>query len=304
MKPIESAPDSLVHFGETPGNFGQGIFPAGGHKLAVAAHERQLQALRVPREIKSEAALHAKEILVESGEIAIIGAQNFVVAHAQRGLAAVRAVRADRGDVGHFPRARLVAVRAAGERADGADVDAHAALFAVQMILAVRNDHRLRAARAHAERFDVHALVAHAHAAETQNASRRVVINRFRPFLLGLVALFFVEAALVRAIRENHVLQFALAALVAHRDNRADDWRAEIPAWPCALRALAACWCAPPCRAWRPACTRFAAWALFPLRPGTCGRPPAAKGRGNSRTTGLRCPCGARLRSPAFPAGR
>ena len=70
---------------------------------------------------------------------------------------------------------------------------------------------------AHAERLDVHALIAHAHAAETQNASRRVVINRFRPFLLGLMALFLVEAALVRAVRENHVLQFALAALVAHR---------------------------------------------------------------------------------------
>ena len=206
----------LVHFGETPGNFGQGIFPAGGHELAVAAHERQLQALRMLREIKSEAAFDAQKILVESGEIAIVGAQNFIVAHAQRGLAAIRAMRADRGDVGHFPRARLVAVRAAGERADGTDVDAHAALFAVQMILAVRNDHRLRAASAHAERLDVHALVAHAHAAETQNAARRVVINRFRPLLLGLMALFFVEAALVRAIRENHVLQFALAALVAH----------------------------------------------------------------------------------------
>src|SRR5271165_2519753 len=124
-------------------------------------------------------------------------------------------MRANRGDIGHFPRARFVAIGAAGERADRADVDAHAALFAIQMVLAVRDDDRLRAASAHTERLDVHAFVAHAHAAETQNAARRIVINRFGPLLLGLMALLFVEAALVRAIGENHVLQFALAALVA-----------------------------------------------------------------------------------------
>src|SRR5580692_8562632 len=115
-------------------------------------------------------------------------------------------MRADRRDVGHFPRARLVAVCAARKRPNGTNVDAHAAFFAVQMILAVRNDHRLRAASAHAERLDVHALVAYAHAAETQNAPGRVVIDRFRPLLLWLMALFFVEAALVRAISKNHIL--------------------------------------------------------------------------------------------------
>jgi hypothetical protein len=72
----------FVYIGEAPGSFGQGVFPARGHELAVAAHKRDLQALGVIREIKSEAALHAQEILVESGEVAIVGAQNFIIAHA------------------------------------------------------------------------------------------------------------------------------------------------------------------------------------------------------------------------------
>jgi hypothetical protein len=207
----------LVHLGEAPGNLGQRVFPAGGHKLSVAAHQRKPETLGMLRVVEAEAALGAQKIPIYTGEVAIIGAQNFVVAHAERRLAAVRAVRANCGDVAHFPRPRLVAVRAARQRAHGANVDAHAALFALEMILAVRNDRRLRAALTDAERLHVHALVANAHAAEAQNAARRVVVHRVRPLLLGLVALLLVEAALVRAVGEDHVLQFALAALVAHR---------------------------------------------------------------------------------------
>src|SRR5438876_2574451 len=41
--------------------------------------------------------------------------------------------------VGEFPRARLVAVGAAGERAHRADIDAHPALFARELVAAVGN---------------------------------------------------------------------------------------------------------------------------------------------------------------------
>ena len=40
----------------------------------------------------------------------------------------------------HLPRPRLIAVDAAGERADGADVDAGAALVAFQVVALVRRD--------------------------------------------------------------------------------------------------------------------------------------------------------------------
>ncbi len=71
------------------------------------------------------------------------------------------------------------------------------------------------AARADAERFHVHAFIADAHAAEAQDAARSIVINQRRPLFFGIVQLFFGEAAVIEAVAESHVLQFALAALVA-----------------------------------------------------------------------------------------
>src|SRR6267143_2896471 len=125
-------------------------------------------------------------------------------------------MRADGADILHLPRARLVTIGAAGQGAHRADVDAHPALFALEVILPVRNNYRICAALAHAQGFDVHPLVAHAHAAETENAARRVVIDQLRPLFLWPVFFFLDEAALVGAVAEDHVLQFALAALVAH----------------------------------------------------------------------------------------
>ena len=209
-------PCVAVHLLQAARHFFERVFPAGGLELAVAAHERAAHALGIAGELVAEAALGAEEFAVEAGMVAIIRAQNFVVADAQRGLAAVRAVRAGVGDVGHLPRARLVAVGAAGERADRADIDAHAAFFAGELAWLVRQDHRLHAARANSERLHVHAFIAHAHAAEAENAARGVVIDQRRPFFLGRVQLFLDEARLVEAVAEGHVLQFALAALVAH----------------------------------------------------------------------------------------
>src|SRR5262249_36619040 len=131
----------------------------------------------VPRKVEPEAALGAKKITVESGEIAIVGAQNFVVADAKGGLAAVGAVRANRRDVLHLPWARLVAIGSAGESADGADIDAHPAFFAFKVIVLVGDDDRLCASLAHAQGFDVHAFVTHADTAKAEYASRGVVID-------------------------------------------------------------------------------------------------------------------------------
>ena len=119
----------LVNFGEAPRNLRQSVFPARWLEFAIAAHQRKLQSFGMFGEIKSEAALHAQEIFVEAGKIAIIGAQDFVIADAERGLAAVRAVRTYGGDVGHLPRAGFVAIGAAGECSTWADIDAHPAIF-------------------------------------------------------------------------------------------------------------------------------------------------------------------------------
>src|SRR5260370_30552418 len=126
-------------------------------------------------------------------------------------------MRANGGNVLHFPWARFVAIGAAGERADRTDVDAHAALFALEMIFAVGDNYAVGAAHAHTERFDVHAFVANPDAAEAENAARGVVVNELGPFFFRAVNFFLDEAAGISPSAENHALQCALCALGPHR---------------------------------------------------------------------------------------
>ena len=91
-------------------------------------------------EIEAVAAFYAQELAVDAGVVAIVAANDFVVADAQSGAAAVGAMRADGADVVHFPGPRLVSIHPAGERAHGADVDAGSAFVAFQMIVMIGND--------------------------------------------------------------------------------------------------------------------------------------------------------------------
>ena len=63
-----------------------------------------MTGFRVRGEIETEAALDAEKIFVDAGEIAIVGAQDFVIANAKSCFAAVRTVSADGGSVIAFPR--------------------------------------------------------------------------------------------------------------------------------------------------------------------------------------------------------
>src|SRR5258707_1211742 len=123
----------------------------------------------------------------------------------------------DRAHVVHLPRTRLVTISARGERADRADVDAHPALFAVEMIFLVRRDDRTDAAILHSKRPDIHAFTADTHAAVTQDAARTVEIHHRRPLLFFLVVFGLHEFRFGGAVGERHVLQFAFTASVAHR---------------------------------------------------------------------------------------
>src|SRR5579871_2178145 len=113
---------------------------------------------------------------------------------------------ADGAYVLHLPGTSLVAVCAGGQGSDGADVDAHAALFAVQVVAFVGRDHRSRAAVLHAESPNVHAFAASAHTAVAQDAPGTIEENDGRPLLFFLVKLAFHIARLGRAILERHVL--------------------------------------------------------------------------------------------------
>src|SRR5260370_29858400 len=117
----------------------------------------------------------------------------------------------------YFVRASFGSIGGAGQRTHRANINAHSALFGVQVIFAVGDDNRVRATHAHAQRLHIHAFITNTHAAEAQDAARRIVINQVRPLFLWPVNLFFHEPAGVGAVAEHHVLQFALAAFVADR---------------------------------------------------------------------------------------
>jgi len=137
----------VASIGKAFSNQLESFFPAGWSEAAILANERLNNAVIVMCEIECVAALDAKKIAVDAAHVAVVGAQNFVIAHAERSLAAVRTVRADGRNVLHFPRARFVAIGAAGERPDRADVDAHTALFAFEMVAAVGDDDAVGAAQ-------------------------------------------------------------------------------------------------------------------------------------------------------------
>src|SRR5579864_929216 len=157
-----------MHLFQAADDFLDGVFPACRLERAAFANKRLANALGVRCKVVGIAALDAKKFFVDSGMVAIVGAKDLVVANREGGLAAIRAMRARRAEILHLPGARLIAICAAGERADGADVNAHAALFARKLARFVGNDDRSDAARADAESLYVHALIANANAAEAQ----------------------------------------------------------------------------------------------------------------------------------------
>src|SRR3974390_1218942 len=129
-------------FLESTGDQLERLVPRRRNKLPVTFNQRARDALFMVGKIEGVASLDAQEVAVDSTLVAIVAAHDLHpgvrAAHSQGGLAAVTAMRADGAKVLHLPRPCLVAVSAGGERADRADVDAHAALFALQMLLLVR----------------------------------------------------------------------------------------------------------------------------------------------------------------------
>src|SRR5581483_10793692 len=85
------------------------------------------------------------------------------------------------------------------------------------MILTVGNDLGNGASVANPERAYAHAFIARADTAITQDAARRIKKDYRGPLLLIHVQLSLNEAALTCAVAEHHILELALAALIAHR---------------------------------------------------------------------------------------
>src|SRR4051812_29075421 len=167
-----------------------------GHRLQPASHtnHRRLNTFRVIVEIVGVPAFDTEKFAVDTGAIAIIAAQDFVIANTECGLATVSAMRADRADVFHFPRTGLIAISAAGERAHRTNIDALTALVAFQVIAMIGRNQRRGSAIYDTESADTHALIAGAHAAEAENTTGPIVKNNGRPLLLIHMKLGFREA--------------------------------------------------------------------------------------------------------------
>ena len=199
----------------------QRFFPGSRRQPPVLADKRLAEPVLMIGKIESVASLDAQEIAIDAALVAVIAAHNLRAgvraAHTQGGLAAIAAMRTDGAHVVHFPGPRFVAISAGSQRSHRANVDAHAAFFAFQMVFAIGRDHRTGAAILNAQRRHVHAFGADAHAAVAQNAARTVKVNHRRPLLLILVQLGLHVFRFCRAVAEGHVLQLALAAGVTYR---------------------------------------------------------------------------------------
>ena len=198
------------------GDKAEGLGPGDGFEFAVDADHRRSDAVLVSVEVEAVTAFHAEEFAVDAGAVAIVAANDFVIADTKGCLAATRTMSADGADMLHLPRAGFVAVGVGGESADGADVDAGAALIAIEVIAHVGDDFGVDATIGDAKRAHTHAFVAGANAAVTEDATGGIVKHDGRPLALGLVILDFGEARFAGTVAEDHVLEFALAALVAN----------------------------------------------------------------------------------------
>src|SRR5260370_4869920 len=131
----------LTYRGQAHGCLSQSLFPARRLEPAAEADQRLVQSLVIASEFESESALGTQKITVVAGEIAIIDAEDFMVAHAERRFAAIGTVGAHGRHVLHLPGSCVIAIGAAGQRAHRAYIDAHAALDAFQMVFALGSDH-------------------------------------------------------------------------------------------------------------------------------------------------------------------
>src|SRR6516165_10839250 len=143
----------------------KGLIPCRRNELAVALDQRTGDAPFMVGKVECIPPLDAQEIAVDAALVAIVAAHNLhsriAAANAERRLAAVSTMRANGSDVLHLPGTGLVAVSPRGQRADRADVDAHAAFFAFQMVFFIGSDDGAGAAILDAQSPDVHAFAAY-----------------------------------------------------------------------------------------------------------------------------------------------
>jgi hypothetical protein len=195
-----------------------GGLPSGLAARQPRRHTRRPHPLRRVHELEAEAAAVAEEHLVDVAVEAPLHTAQLAVARRQRGRAAEAAVRAHRRRRLQVPLARVAArERLVVEHAGRADLDEVAAELALQRAALGAAEVHLVAQAEWAEVAAAGVLVVEARAAVAGDAAVELVGDE-RPEVLVL------EGPLAPAVapvavpgHDRHVLQVALAALVADR---------------------------------------------------------------------------------------
>jgi len=180
-----------VNFGQASAIFPPTHLPAGRDSFPSRIATRAPHAFLVLREIESERPFAHRKPLLNPERSRLLAR---IISYCERSASSCSrsssaCIRWRRMS---FPTGASCSDRCRWSSTDRANVNAHAAFFAVQMILAVGNDHRCDPRAPTPNALTSMPSFTHAHAAEAQNAARRVVINGLGPFLLGLMAFFFV----------------------------------------------------------------------------------------------------------------
>ena len=105
-------------------------------------------------EVERIAALHAQELPIETGAIAVIRAHDLAIADTECRFASVGTMGANGPYMFHLPRPRLIPVSAARQRADRTDIDTGATLIALKMVTFVGNNFSRSSAVPDTERID------------------------------------------------------------------------------------------------------------------------------------------------------
>src|SRR5205823_13958006 len=84
----------------------ESFFPGRRFLAPVTANQWRVQTLIAVDEVPPKPPLDAQELAVQTRVVAIVGADDLVIAHGKRGLAAVAAVVADGARVGELPGPR------------------------------------------------------------------------------------------------------------------------------------------------------------------------------------------------------
>src|SRR5439155_25805929 len=165
----------------------------------------------------AKAAFNAKELAIMSVDIAIARDYSHQLSspRAERHLAAVRTIRASRNGLIQLPGPRLMAIRTVQQGSCWTNLDAVAALGTIQPTT-ISSDHSVCAAIARFDGLLAHPFIAHSGATLAENATLRIVGDHRRKILLRLGILPFNEALFEIAPIERELLQFALAAAIAH----------------------------------------------------------------------------------------